>query len=215
MFILTSLKTLTYSKDCSESRIKLFWPSFSICGPFSPVYIYGLLAEKNSGHRRLSGQLFQSQSAFGKLEKAFYRELLEGFSQLLHRPSRNFIMDFFHKKHKKCEIEKHSYKKYCFSLKRYPSRDTSPLNLILGDGENPVSSPYLWKRSFLLPVVLPHPVAGVVHPVPVHFLLLCIFHPCHPGNQMLKFSVSEHFKFSGVWGKTSQFTTWFANLYPI
>jgi hypothetical protein len=41
-FLLASLKTLTYFKNCSKSHIKfLFRLSFTLIGRFSPVYIHG------------------------------------------------------------------------------------------------------------------------------------------------------------------------------
>jgi len=55
-FLLASLKTITYSENCSESWIKfLFWLFIALLCRFSPVYIHG----------RLSGQFSGSQAAFG------------------------------------------------------------------------------------------------------------------------------------------------------
>jgi hypothetical protein len=48
----------TYSKDCSENRTKLFSLSLSPLVPFSPVYIYGRLSEKNSGSQTAFGTTF-------------------------------------------------------------------------------------------------------------------------------------------------------------
>ncbi len=57
MFLLASLKTLTNSKTCFESRIKiLFRLSFALTGRFYPVYnyIHGRLSEQFEDHWRLS-----------------------------------------------------------------------------------------------------------------------------------------------------------------
>jgi hypothetical protein len=53
-FLLASLKTLTNSKKCSESRIKfLFWPYFALTGQFIQcTFIAGY-------HRRVSEQAEQ------------------------------------------------------------------------------------------------------------------------------------------------------------
>jgi hypothetical protein len=59
-FLLASLKTLTNSKSCSESRIKfLFRLSFALNGQFFLLYI----------HSRLSEQFSESQAGFGKTFK--------------------------------------------------------------------------------------------------------------------------------------------------
>jgi hypothetical protein len=79
-FLLPSLKTLTNFKNCSESRIK-FRLSFDLIGRFSLGYIHGQLSNHFSG----------SQGGFWK----------EGFSQFVpdfKEASRNFILDFLHKK---------------------------------------------------------------------------------------------------------------------
>ncbi len=55
-FLLASLKTLTSSKSCPESRIKvLFRLSFALIGPFFLMYI----------GNRLSEQFSESQGDFG------------------------------------------------------------------------------------------------------------------------------------------------------
>ncbi len=65
--MIASLKTLTNSKKCSESRIKfLFRPFFALVGKFSPVSINGRFSEKFSGHRRLSEQVLESYAATRK-----------------------------------------------------------------------------------------------------------------------------------------------------
>jgi hypothetical protein len=88
-------------------------------------------------HRRLSGQLLVSQAAVGKLEQASWRDLLEGFLQLVSdfiEASRNCIVDVLLKKTaKNCANHQRSFKKYCFDFqnlsKNCSSRDTILLTL--------------------------------------------------------------------------------------
>ncbi len=62
---------------------------------------------QNHELEQLSEQLLQTQAAMGKPEQAGGSGLLEGFSQLVSdfiETSRNFILDFLHKKtDKNCE----------------------------------------------------------------------------------------------------------------
>jgi hypothetical protein len=63
------LKTLTYSNDCSESRIKLFRLSISLIGLFSPVYICGRLPELFSGLQMAFGTTFRVAGGYLKAGK--------------------------------------------------------------------------------------------------------------------------------------------------
>jgi hypothetical protein len=60
-----SLKTLTNSGDCHESRISFF--IFSLIGGNSPNNIHGCLSEQFQGVTRLLEQLLLSQAAIRKL----------------------------------------------------------------------------------------------------------------------------------------------------
>jgi hypothetical protein len=65
------------------------------------MYIHGRLSEHFQDHRWLSEQLLVSQAVTGKPKQASWRELLEGFSQLIidfTEASGNFIFNFLHKK---------------------------------------------------------------------------------------------------------------------
>jgi hypothetical protein len=68
-------------------------------------------------HEQLSEQLLQTQAAMGKPEQAGGSGLLEGFSQLVSdfiETSRNFLLDFLHKKtDKNSESHECSFKTHC------------------------------------------------------------------------------------------------------
>jgi hypothetical protein len=82
-FLLASLKTLTNSKSCSESRIKfLFMLSFALIGQFSLVYI----------HFRLSEQFSESQAGFGTTFKGTGGYQKAGTSSLKRFTGRNFTI---------------------------------------------------------------------------------------------------------------------------
>jgi hypothetical protein len=71
-FLLASLKTLSNSKNCSESRIKyLFRLSFAF-----PVYIHSRLLEQKifQDHRRASEQLLETQAAIRKPRNMLYED---------------------------------------------------------------------------------------------------------------------------------------------
>jgi hypothetical protein len=61
MFILASLKALTNSKTCSESRIRISVQAFALTGQiFSSVHTYMTGLRKNfQDHGRLSEQLLE------------------------------------------------------------------------------------------------------------------------------------------------------------
>ncbi len=67
-----------------------------------------------------SEQLLKAQAAIRKPKQALWRGLLEGISQLVSdfiEASRNFILNFLHKKTtENCENHKRSFKKYCFEF---------------------------------------------------------------------------------------------------
>ncbi len=70
-FLLASLKTLTNSKNWSESRIKfLFWPSFVFIGQLFSVYIHSSFLTNFQDHRRVTEQLLETQVAIRKPEQA-------------------------------------------------------------------------------------------------------------------------------------------------
>ncbi len=96
-FLLSSLKTLTNSKECSLSRIKfLFRLFFTLIGWISLVCI----------HDRLSEQLLEVHK---RLRKA-------GSSPVKKVPGRIFTFwdCIEHKQTKKCQNHhQHSFKKYC------------------------------------------------------------------------------------------------------
>jgi hypothetical protein len=73
-FLLATLKTLTISKDCSESYIKfLFRHSFALIGQFSTVYI----------HDRLLEQFLGSQVAFGITSRGCYWKAVTSVLKML------------------------------------------------------------------------------------------------------------------------------------
>jgi hypothetical protein len=66
-FLLASLKTITNSKNCSESRIKFqVRLSFALTGPFFPVYIHSRLSEQFSGSEAVYGTTFRDTSGYQK-----------------------------------------------------------------------------------------------------------------------------------------------------
>jgi hypothetical protein len=65
--LLVSLKTLTDSENCSESRIKfLFRLSFALIGQFFPVYIHSRLSEQFSGSQAGYGTTFRDTGGYQK-----------------------------------------------------------------------------------------------------------------------------------------------------
>jgi hypothetical protein len=83
--LLAPVKTLTVSKNCSESRIKLlFRLPFALSDRFSPVYIYVRFSGQfvRVTGRRLSEKILETQAATRNQEQA-PRQLLEGLSQLV------------------------------------------------------------------------------------------------------------------------------------
>ncbi len=130
-FLLASLKTLNNSKSCSESHIKfLFRPSFVLIGQFFLVH----------SHRRVSEQLLKAQApgSYQKSGTSSLKRVTERnfpICKWFLEASRNFILDFLHKKTtENCENHKRSFKKYCFEIydlqKNYSSRATTPLNAL-------------------------------------------------------------------------------------
>ncbi len=113
----------TNSKDCSVSRIR--FPAFlhSHYSNFSSVQCTFMAGVQNNfrDHRRFSEQLLKSQTASGKPEHTPWRELLEGFSQLVSdfnhfiKATRNFNFGCSSQKDgKNCEKHQRSFKKYGF-----------------------------------------------------------------------------------------------------
>ncbi len=71
-FLLATLKTLTISKDCSESYIQfLFWQSFALIGKFSTVFIHDWLL--------LLGQLLGSNVAVGTTFRGCFWKAVTSF----------------------------------------------------------------------------------------------------------------------------------------
>ncbi len=111
-FLLASLKALTNSKDCSQSRIILylilFRLSFSL---ISTVYHCTFMAgfrNKFQSHRR------PSESRNKLHEEGYWKYFLLKF---LIESTRHFILDFLHKKTaKSCKNHQRSNKKYCFDV---------------------------------------------------------------------------------------------------
>jgi hypothetical protein len=72
-FMLASLKTLTNSKDCSESRINFCsgfgFPSLSIVDFLQCTFMAGI-RNNFEDHKRLSEPFSKSQAAIGKPEQA-------------------------------------------------------------------------------------------------------------------------------------------------
>ncbi len=120
-FLLSSLKTITKSKDCSKSRIKfLFWLFFSLIGRFSPVcnaFMAGF-SEQFSGSKAVYEQLLESQVAIRKLEYATVPE--DGYWKDFHyyqviSVNRNFSRHFLQKKTaKSCRNHQRSFQKVLF-----------------------------------------------------------------------------------------------------
>jgi hypothetical protein len=70
------LKTLTISKDCSESYIKvLFWQSFALIGQFSTVFIHDWLL--------FLGQLIGSKVAVGTTFRGCFCKAVTSFLKRL------------------------------------------------------------------------------------------------------------------------------------
>jgi hypothetical protein len=121
-FLLASLKTLTNSTNCSESRIKLLLRlSFALICRFFQCTFIACFRNNFQEDGRVKEQLLETQAAIRKPEQALWRGLLEGISKLLVsdfiEASRNFGFDFLHKKTtKNFENHKRSLKKYCFDF---------------------------------------------------------------------------------------------------
>jgi hypothetical protein len=117
------LKTLTNSKKISESRIKFpFRLSLDLIGQFFPVYIHSRLSEQFSGSHSGFGTTFRNTGSYQKAGTSALKRvtLLEG------KASRNFYLDFLHKKTtKNCETI--AAVKISRTLKKYSSRNTVPL----------------------------------------------------------------------------------------
>jgi hypothetical protein len=72
-FLLASLKTVTYSKNFPESRIKfLVRLSFALIGLYFPVYCTFIAGLRNifQDHRRFTKQLLDVQAAIRRPEQA-------------------------------------------------------------------------------------------------------------------------------------------------
>jgi hypothetical protein len=70
-FLFASLKTLTDSENCSESRIKFLFPGFplpSLVNFFQCTFIAGF-RNNFQDHRRVTEQLLETQAAIRKPEK--------------------------------------------------------------------------------------------------------------------------------------------------
>ncbi len=98
-FLLASLKTCFNSKYCSKSHIKfLLWlSSLLLVDFFQGTFMAGF----RNNFQALSMQLLVSQAAIGKLEQAYWRELLEEFSLLVSdfiKSKQNIIFDFVTKR---------------------------------------------------------------------------------------------------------------------
>ncbi len=127
------MKTITYSKNCTESRIFfLFRLSFALIGRFFTVYI----------HSRLLNNLLGSQAAFrrtlrvtGGYGKAWTSSLKMVTGRVLTISkwfkSRNFILIFITKRQSKTVTTITAYSESLAlifrTLKKYSSRDTIPL----------------------------------------------------------------------------------------
>ncbi len=100
----------------------LFRLSFALIGQFFLVYIHSRLSEQFSESQVgfWIWTVLEAQAAIRKPEQALWRGLLEGISQLVIdflEASRNFILEFLHKKTtKKFENQERSFKKYCFEF---------------------------------------------------------------------------------------------------
>jgi hypothetical protein len=120
--LLASLKTLTNSKSFSESYIKFLFPllSFALIGQLFLVYIHSRLSEQFSESQAGFGTTFKGTGGYQKAGTNSMKRLLEGISQLgsdFIEASRNFILDFLHKKTtENCENHNRSFKKYCFEF---------------------------------------------------------------------------------------------------
>ncbi len=101
-FLLVSLKTLTNSKNRSESRIKfLFWLSLALIGRFFQCTFIAGFRNNFQDHRRVTEQLLDTHTAIRKPVKALWRGILEGISQLVSyfiEARRHFNLDFLYKK---------------------------------------------------------------------------------------------------------------------
>jgi hypothetical protein len=87
-FLLASLKTLTNSKSCSESRIKfLFRLSFALIGRFILVYIHSRLSEQFSKSQVGFGTTFKGTGGYRdqKAGTSSLKRVTEGISQLVSR----------------------------------------------------------------------------------------------------------------------------------
>jgi hypothetical protein len=79
MFLLSSLKTLTNSNACFESRIKILYQfSLALIGRVSQEYIHGRLKERFSGSWAAFGTTFRVTAGTSSLSG-----LMEVFLQLV------------------------------------------------------------------------------------------------------------------------------------
>jgi hypothetical protein len=77
-FFLASLKTLTDSKYCSVSRIKvLFRLSFALIGRFFPVYIHSRLSEQFSGSQAGYGTTLRDTGGYQKAGTSSLKRVTE------------------------------------------------------------------------------------------------------------------------------------------
>jgi hypothetical protein len=97
-FLLASMKTLTNSKSCSESRIKfLFRLSFALIGRFFSCTFRNNFQD----HRWVTEQPLETHAAIRIPEQDLCRGLLEEISQLVSdfiEERINFTLDFLPKK---------------------------------------------------------------------------------------------------------------------
>ncbi len=133
-FLLNSLKTLTNSKSCSKSRIKfLFKLSFALIGKFFLAYIHCRLSEQFSESQADFGTTFKGTSGYQKSGTSSLKRVTGRnfpISKWFLEASRNFILDFLHKRqlkivktisaHSKSTVSKFTTFKKIFISCHYP-----------------------------------------------------------------------------------------------
>ncbi len=122
-FLLASLKTLTNSKSCSENRRKFLFRLCSHWSIYSSVhdeYIHSRLSEQFSVSQTGFGTNFEGTDGYQKAGSSSLKRITgRNFTIVSYfiEASRNFILDFLHKKiNKTCVNHKLSFKKNCFKF---------------------------------------------------------------------------------------------------
>ncbi len=111
MFLFSSQKTLTSSKDCSESRIKfVIRISLAFIFYFLRSTLTARFRNNFQNHRRFSERLLGSYQKAG----TSYQKRVTGSIATISKQAETLFNFFFKKTGKNCENHQRSFKKYFF-----------------------------------------------------------------------------------------------------